>query len=329
MASSHYKSTDSLMRHLRDNGISISGSAQKQQLLTTGYFHGYKGYRFFVTSSNRLPFTSYSEINATIQYDTKLKSLLYGKIMFIETALKNIALNTIMQKINSSSISDMYDKVVNSYKNAPSGINEDIKKKFQNHKLNLQGSIQNSIATAYRKDNPKITHFYNNINYSEVPLWAIFEILTMGDFGYLLSCLTIDMREIISRETGINLSCDTNRELVYKYVYALKDLRNAIAHNDVVYDTRFRKIDASKPMRQCLILEVGLPYINFKTIGDYIILICYYLKLLKVSKTEINAFIREFEKITKEYKTIVNPTVSAITIHPDLNSRIAILKKYI
>ena len=151
----------------------------------------------------------------------------------------------------------------------------------------------------------------------------------MEDFGYLLSCLTIDMREIISRETGINLSCDTNRELVYKYVYALKDLRNAIAHNDVVYDTRFRKIDASKPMRQCLILEVGLPYINFKTIGDYIILICYYLKLLKVSKTEINAFIREFEKITKEYKTIVNPTVSAITIHPDLNSRIAILKKYI
>ena len=29
-----------------------------------------------------------------------------------------------------------------------------------------------------------------------------------------------------------------------------------------------------------------IPYINFKTIGDYIILICYYLKLLKVSKTE-------------------------------------------
>lgn len=32
---------------------------------------------------------------------------------------------------------------------------------------------------------------------------------------------------------------------------SLKDLRNAIAHNDVVYDTRFRKIDASKSMKQC------------------------------------------------------------------------------
>ena len=68
MANTDYKSPDALMRHLRDNGISISGSSQKQQLINTGYFHGYKGYRFFVSSSNRLPFTSYNEINATIQY---------------------------------------------------------------------------------------------------------------------------------------------------------------------------------------------------------------------------------------------------------------------
>lgn len=329
MAKTDYKSTDALMRHLRNNGISISGTSQKQQLINTGYFHGYKGYRFFVSSSNRLPFTSYNEINATIQYDTKLKSLLYGKMMFIETALKNIALNTIMTEIDSSSVYDMYDKAISSYKNAPAGTREDIKKKYQNNKLNLQGSIQNAIAAAYRKENPKITHFYNNVNYNEVPIWAIFEILTMGDFGYLLSCLTIDMREKVSRSIGINLSSDTYRELLYKYVYALKDLRNAIAHNDVVYDTRFKKMDPSRPMKQCLILEMGMPYINFKTIGDYIILICYYLKLLKVSKTEIKSFIREFEKITREYEASVNPNVSAITIHPDLFSRLGILKNAI
>ena len=110
---SNYKSTDALMRHLRNNGIAISGSSQKQQLINTGYFHGYKGYRFFVSSNRRIPFTSYNEINATIQYDTKLKSLLYGKMMLIETALKNIALNTIMAEIDSNSIYDMYDKALN------------------------------------------------------------------------------------------------------------------------------------------------------------------------------------------------------------------------
>lgn len=246
--------------------------------------------------------------------------------MFIETALKNIALNTIMTEIGSNSIYNMYDKVISSYKNAPANTPNDIKKRYQNNKLNLQGSIQNSIVAAYRKDNPEISHFYNNVNYNEVPIWAIFEILTMGDFGYLLSCLTMDMREKISRAIGINLSSDTYRELVYKYVYTLKDLRNAIAHNDVVYDTRFRKIDPSRPMKQCLIFEMRLPYINFKTIGDYIILICYYLKLLKVFKTELKALVREFEKITQEYKNSVNANVSAVTIHPALTSRMVILK---
>lgn len=131
----------------------------------------------------------------------------------------------------------------------------------------------------------------------------------------------MDMREKISRAISINLSSDTYRELVYKYVYTLKDLRNAIAHNDVVYDTRFRKIDPSRPMKQCLSFEMGLPYINFKTIGDYIILICYYLKLLKVSKTELKAFIREFEKITQEYKNSVNANVSAVTINHIISSK--------
>lgn len=46
MPTKDHKSTDALMRHLRNNGIAISGSSQKRQLINTGYFHGYKGYRF-------------------------------------------------------------------------------------------------------------------------------------------------------------------------------------------------------------------------------------------------------------------------------------------
>ena len=65
-----YKNIDGLMRHLRSNNIAIAGSKEKRQLLNTGYFHGYKGYRFFGTSGNKLPFTSYEEVYATIQYDS-------------------------------------------------------------------------------------------------------------------------------------------------------------------------------------------------------------------------------------------------------------------
>ena len=324
-----YKTTDGLMRHLRDNGIAISGSAQKRQLINTGYYHGYKGYRFFKSAGNRLPFTSYQELYATIEYDSALKSLFYGKMMFIETAVKNIALQGILENANSESIQGMLDHVVSNYNNTPSSFSADQKKYAQQCKLNLQRSIQASLASAYSKGNPKITHFYNNPNYSSVPIWALFEIMTMGDLGYLLSCLTFDVREDISKRIGLDLSNDTSRQLLYKYIYALKDLRNAIAHNAVVFDTRFRNIDPTRAMKACLVSEVHLPYVNFKTIGDYVILMCYYLKILHMPKTEIKAFIREFERITDVYRSSVDPALSSIVIHPDLASRMNILKNFI
>ncbi|SET22619.1 Abi-like protein [[Clostridium] polysaccharolyticum] len=128
-----YEKTDALMRHLRDSGIAIGGSEQKRQLINTGYFHGYKGYRFFGNNQRRLPFTSYNEVYATIQYDSDLKALLYGKMMYIETAVKNIALESILVNADSE-------------------------------------SIQSSLANAYKKNNLKITHFYNSVGYSDVPI---------------------------------------------------------------------------------------------------------------------------------------------------------------
>ena len=324
-----YKTTDGLMRHLRNNGIMISGSKQKRQLRNSGYYHGYKGYRFFGSSQNKLPFSSYHEVDATIQYDAKLKALLYGKMMYIETAVKNVALEGILSYTKSESIQALYDKAISSYKNAPASYTADQKKRLQQNKLNLEGMIQSNLARAYKSNNPKITHFYNNIGYSGVPIWALFEILTMGDFGFLLSCLTFDVRDDISKRIGINLSADTDRQLIYKYIYTLKDLRNAIAHNAVVFDTRFRNIDPTRAMKRCLQQEIGLSYVNFKTIGDYIILMCYFLKILGMTKTELRAFIREFEKITEDYKRQVSPAVYAKVVHPDLASRINVLKIYL
>ncbi len=325
-----YKTTDGLMRHLRNNSIAISGSKEKKQLMNTGYFHGYKGYRFYNNSYKRLPFKSYSEVYSTIQYDSKLKSLLYSKIMFIETAVKNVALESILINSKSENIQNMYNNVISGYNNSPLGSTKVEKKHYQQAKLNLQNSIQNSLSKAYKSENKKITHYYNKAGYTDVPIWALFEIMTLGDFGYLLSCLNFDVRDDISKRLGLDdISVDSNRQLIYKYIYTLKDLRNAVAHNSVVFDTRFKNITPNKSMKLYLKNKIGVPYVNFKTIGDYIILICHYLKLLGVPKNEIKSFIRGFEKITKEYQNSVNVNVSTIVIHPDTFSRMKILKNYI
>ncbi len=325
-----YKTTNGLMKHLRECGIEISGSKQKRQLMNVGYFHGYKGYRFFKEKSNHIPYVSYEEINATILYDTRLKSLFYDKIMFIETAIKSYSLECIMETTHSESIQEMLDKAVCGYRNSPPSSDNKTKKNNQRRKLELQSTIQSYLVRAYKSDNPKIAHFYNNLDYSGVPIWALFEIMTMGDFGFLLSALTYDTRHRISNKIGItNVAVDSGRALVYKYLYALKDLRNAIAHNDVIFDTRFRRIDPTKSMSLNLKKEIGLPYVNFKTIGDYVILTAYYLKNFRVKKIEINAFIREFERITADYAKCVSESVSSVVIHPDLESRMLSLKNYI
>lgn len=316
------------MRHLRGNGISIHGSIQKRQLTNIGYYHGYKGYRFFRTANNKLPFSSWDEIYATVQYDSKLKSLFYSKIMFIETAVKNIALECILDRAQSENIQDMYSRVIRGYKNAPTNSSEKEKKDIQKRKLRLQSIIQSNLERAYGRGNPKITHFYNNLNYDGVPLWALFEILMMGDFAYLLECLDFQTRDYITRRLGLNRASDTNRELIYEYLYAFKDLRNAIAHNAVVFDARFCSFSPTKAMKDCLMHDIGLPYVNFKTMGDYFILTCYYLKNLGMSKTELRAFCREFERITDEYMHSVSSILHSVVIHPDLKSRLSVIKNY-
>ena len=46
-------------------------------------------------------------------------------------------------------------------------------------------------------------------------------------------------------------------------------------------------------------------------------------------KTEIKAFIREFERITDGYRASVNPSVVSVVIHSDLSARMKILKNFI
>lgn len=323
------KTINGLMKHLRSNGVNIKNSKQKTQLINQGYYHGYKGYRFYKESSRKLPITDYEQINQTILYDNKLKNLLYSKIMFIETALKNICLDTIISELNSDDPQDMYKYAIESFNNCPPWYNRKQKETAQEKLLRLESMVHSNITKAYKKNNPKITHFYNNMLYTNIPLWAIFEIMTMGDFGQLLSSLTFDMRDKLTRKIGFRISVDSNRELVYKYVYTLKDLRNAIAHNDVIYDARFNKITPSNAMKQCLIQEFGLQYVNFEDIIDYLALIVYIQKLLHVSKTEQKAFIKEFEVLTNDYIKSVGTSISSITINNNWKHRLKVILNYI
>lgn len=318
-----------LMKHLRSSGININGSYQKRQLANCGYYHGYKGYRFFANPHNRIAFSDFKQVLAVIKFDNNLKALFYPHLMFIETALKNITLDIVLQEANSNDFNDVFDKLMPGYTGAWLGANADQKKSLQKRKLALQSKIRSLLFNAYEKENKIITHFYNSRKHNDVPLWAIFETLTLGEFGSFVSCLNQSTRRKVSQYIGLDLSGDTNITLIYQIIYVIKDLRNAVAHNDIVFDTRFRKTDITKPLQVCMTHDVGVAYANFNSIIDYIVLIAYVLKKSKVPKIEILSMISSYEKFLKELQKEVGTGIYSMIVHADTSKKLNDLRAFI
>ena len=126
-----------LVNYLKNtHSIKIS-KAQERDLRNIGYYHGFKGYRFIRNSANKIAFTDLKEITTLNKFDSSrsghiprrlrrnkgvcvvcescertiprtlasrfvhldLKSIIYPKIMFIETALKSYFIESVLDKI--------------------------------------------------------------------------------------------------------------------------------------------------------------------------------------------------------------------------------------
>ena len=256
------KSINALMSVMRnDKGISINGSLQKKKLRYMGYFHGYKGYRYCSSPSSLLPFTNFNELQSVYDFDMKVKAILYPQIMFLETALKNYALEEILRQSNSDGFADVYSQLLNDYRSYP--LNSDPYKKAINKRMNLRNKIYSVISRDYGKNNI-VNHYYDQDRL--VPIWAIFELISLGEFGNLLGCLNTLVRADISRSVGIRTSVDSDGRMVEKIVFTLKDLRNAVAHNNTVFDTRFKTGSVSRRIARYIESETHIRNINFETI---------------------------------------------------------------
>ncbi|MDE6851803.1 MAG: hypothetical protein K2J67_04865 [Lachnospiraceae bacterium] len=57
--------------------------------------------------------------------------------------------------------------------------------------------------------------------------------------------------------------------MLQRLIFATKDFRNAIAHNDVIFDTRFRTGNIDKQVRNAISNATGVKELTFGTITDY------------------------------------------------------------
>lgn len=320
------KTIDALMRYLRDNHvINIGGSNQKKKLRSIGYYHGFKGYRFIKNPTNRITFTDFKEIVAFNTFDMDLKSLFYPQVMFIETAIKNLMLEVVVNHSKTDSFDEIYENHLTYYKTYRIGSRD--YKNALNSRLKLRNSFYGTLSRDFLSGKPVVVHFYHNDKY--VPIWAIFEVISLGEFGNFVASSNISMKRDISNLLKINIAFDTDGKLTETIIFLLKDLRNAIAHNDGVFDTRFKRSQVNTTLPQLLMNETGITNITFDTIVDYLILTVYLQKNIGVSKTELVQFVRKFETVINEFRKEIPISIYSRILYTDTRNKISALKSFI
>lgn len=327
MSSNKPKSINGLMKHLRDRkGMDIKGPVQKRRLRNMGYYHGYKGYRYIGTPSKSINYTKFAELESIYNFDKKLKALLYPHVMFIETALKNYVLEALLDNAKSENFYEIYNTLLTDYKRFSTTDKKKYKEALRK-RLALRDQIYRVQTKAYGNKNRIAEHYYQK--YNNLPIWAIFELISLGEFGNFVACIEYNTRRDISQKLGIKQSDDSNAMLTERIIYTIKDLRNAIAHNDVIFDARFRRGDIDNQVINAVTNATGVKNITFETIVDYIILIVYMLALFGFKKTEIKKFLREFEMIKEELRKEIPINYYNQIIHSDVNNKLSQVKKFV
>ncbi len=319
------KTVNALMKYLREQkGIAIAGSNQKQKLRCIGYYHGYKGYRFFNTPHNSLDYTDFNQLLSVYTFDMQLKALLYTPLMQIETALKNYALEEILNTCNSSLFTDVFSSVFNHHHDFPKS-SRDYKEALQKE-LALRNKVYSDLSRDY---NAKlvIQHFIEKDQ--PVPIWAIFETISLGEFGRMLACMNHHIAKEISIAVGINSAFNGDGRLLEKIVFLLKDLRNAVAHNDPIFDVRFKAAKPNGNIARLLSQETKISNITFATIVDYVILVVYLMKSLDFTKTETKQLINQFRDYCENLRKSIPIQLYSKIIHTDTRSKLIQLQRYI
>lgn len=313
------KALNGLMRHLRDSGkIEISGSKDKELLRQYGYYHSYKGYRFFKTNEDILPYSNFKQIISVVEFDNELKAMLFPVLMRIEMVTKNIVLNEIVPETKDVSVTGIYKSMMRDKPN---------NSKLRLKRLHLRDNLHKSLSQGFRKNNIMVKHFYDKG--LEIPLWALFETITLGMFAEFLSCLDESTRKKIFDCLDIQPKYDTSYELLANVIYTINGLRNATAHNNIVFDTRFNSRLPSKNLKTWINSEIGVANISFQYFTDYIMLICCFIKALKMPKQISEKLVSQYQKSIENLHDKLPYNIYSKIVSSNTRNEILALEEYI
>ena len=243
--------------------------------------------------------------------------------MFIETALKNIVCNASVDGLKYSTFDYIYKERMN---------DDTTNSNLQLNRLRLRNKIYSRLSDTYKheetNDNKMVRHFYNRGQ--DAPIWVIFKILYLSELGNFCFCLNKNTRiKILKQLKMYDTSIDTNGNLLSSTIFALKSLRNSVAHNNIIFDARFKDRKVSTILKRWTENETGINNITLYSLIDYIIVICCILKRISFSKERSKTLLRKYEEETKKLQNNVTPEIYNIIIQQNVPEKIQGLKEYI
>jgi len=184
------------------------------------------------------------------------------------------------------------------------------------------------LLERHRRGDRIVTHYFATPG-EVVPIWALFEVVTIGHFGRLLEQLSSDVLVRIADAWGVRRR---DADLVPHLVFAITDLRNAVAHNGVVFDTRFASAKIRKKVAGMLGHEIGLEpalHVGFDTITDYLVLVVYLSAGLGFPKREVYRATTSYASLTDELRSRVPARVFDLIVHTDNRAKVRRLEAWV
>lgn len=252
-----------------------------------------------------------------------MKEALYPNLMFLETAIKNIVCNESVQGLKHGTFDYVFKERMN---------DNSANTKLQSNRLRLRNSVYSKLSSRYneedKKDNQMVRHFYNKGE--DVPLWVVFEILYLSELASFFGCLNTTTRETILKQLDMfDVSIDTNRNLLSSMLYTIKVLRNAVAHNNVIFDSRFKDRNINAVLKKWTEKETGIQNITLYSLIDYIIIICCILKRIDFSEAKSLRLVETLKNENERLKNAVDASIYDMIVQKNIPAKISALEVYL
>ena len=126
-----------------------------------------------------------------------------------------------------------------------------------------------------------------------------------------------------------DISIDTNRNLLSGMLYTIKSLRNSVAHNNIIFDTRFKDRKISPVLKKWIEKETGIQNITLYSLIDYIIIVCCLLKRVDFSSTKAEQLIQAYKKQNQLLQNSVAPAIYTQIVQQNVIQKITTLETYL